>query len=244
MDSPEEEPQPSDTQLAAALAALANPVRLALLRQLRRPHVLTEIRVRAVETSRGPGPADRTLARQSVREHLGKLLEIGAVEARDVKRESGPAVEYILNHQTLFSLAEEFRGLARLRPTAELGAQTLRGPPAAEAPLPAGPCLVLVHGLEEGKTYALTPPASGTRTWSIGRRRGVAVSLDFDPYVSAEHSAVVWADGAHWLEDIPENRNGTLLNFRPMPRGGRHHLATGDLVGVGRSILMFRGAPL
>lgn len=42
------------------------------------------------------------------------------------------------------------------------------------------------------------------------------------------------------LEDLPGSRNGTTLNFLPLPRGGRSELHHGDLIGVGRSLRLFR----
>ncbi|HWH08930.1 MAG TPA: helix-turn-helix domain-containing protein, partial [Candidatus Thermoplasmatota archaeon] len=67
-----------DAALATTLAALANPVRLAILRQLRTPRALGDIRVLSDEP-RGPGEPDRPLSRQAVRQHLDRLLDIGVV---------------------------------------------------------------------------------------------------------------------------------------------------------------------
>lgn len=229
---------PRDAKLAEALAALANPVRLALLRQVRTPKALSEIRIRPMEV--GPGGADRALARQTVKTHLDRLVEIGVVIPREGEREYGATTEYLLNHQTLYALAEEFRELAKLRAAADPGGVTRAGEEHAPATDLRRPCLMLVKGLEEGRTFDLTPPTAGRRDWMIGRRRGLDVSLDFDPFVSTEHAAVTWDGKAYLLHDQPESRNGTFLNFRPLDKGAPARLQTGDVIGVGRSLLMFR----
>ena len=231
-----DESAPRDAALARALGALASPVRIALLRQLQTPRVLREIEVKATD---GDASA-RNISRQAVREHLDRLMETGVVVARETEREYGTTLEYSLNHQALFALSEEFRALARLRPAAEPHMVTVTGGrPAAAAP-PEGPSLVLVKGVDEGRTFDLRPPAAGRREWVIGRRRGLDISLDFDPFISTENSAIVWEDGVHAVVDLPESRNGTMVNFKPLPKGARHPLRVGDLIGVGRSLLMFR----
>lgn len=226
-----------DSALADALGGLASATRLAVLRQLRTPKALRDIEVRA------PGPEGgevRPISRQAVREHLDKLLDIGVIHARESERPYGPTLEYVLDHQALFALAEEFRGLARLRPVEEPVGATVQGDAAA---LPAelrGPCLVLVKGLDEGRSWPLPPPVSGTRDWVIGRRRDAPVALDFDPYVSSENASVGWNGTSHAVLDLPDSRNGTTLNFRRLPKGVAHPLRHGDVVGVGRCLLLFR----
>lgn len=228
------DPPNPDVQLATALNALASPTRLALMRLLRSPKALAEIELRPPD-----GPAGgRTLARQTVREHLDRLIEEGYVVTREVERPYGSTVEFLLNHQTIFALSEEMRRLARLRPDVEPAMRTQPGgePGGASA---TGPCFVLAKGLDEGAFFDLKPPPSGKAEWIVGRRRGVAVALDFDPYISAENTLVTWDGGAHHVEDLPGSRNGTSLNFRPLAKGTRVALRHGDIVGVGRSLLVY-----
>lgn len=221
-----------ETGLAAALGVLSSPVRLAILRQLRSPKTLKEVRVRPVGSD-----TTRLLARQTVKEHLDKLLDIGVVLPRETEREYGATTEYVLNHQMLFALSEEFRSLAKLRPTAAVGGETMLRSTTAPRTRPHGPALVLVKGLEEGRTFPLD---KGGPTWTIGRRRGLPIALDFDPFVSSENAAIVRTEDGLAVEDDPNSRNGTSVNFEPLPKGGRHLLEQGDLIGVGRSLLMFR----
>lgn len=230
-----EQEQDPDVFLAEALGSLAHPARLAILRQLRTPRVLSEIHVE----SRGPGGAKRAISRQAVREHLDKLLAIGAAIGRDAERGGRSTQEYVVNHQKLWMLGEEFRGLARLRPALELEGETVvASTPAASYALQ-GPCLVLVKGLEEGRVFSLSGTPSDGPSWIIGRRREAAISLDFDPFVSHENTRVLRDGNTFFVEDLPASRNGTRLNFRPLPRGGRQPLASGNLIGAGRSILLF-----
>lgn len=229
-----ETPGPRDARLSEVLGSLSSPVRLALLRALRTPKALREVDVGIVEGDRPPRP----LARQTVREHLGKLVESGVVVTREARREYGETVEFAVNHQTVFSLSEELRDLARLRPAVEPDSPTLVGSPLQTPPAPR-PCLVLVKGVDEGLTFDLSVGPGKPREWLVGRRRGLAVSLDYDPSVSAENARIAWEDNGHVVEDLPDSRNGVRLNLRLLPKGQRARLRHGDLLGVGRSLLLY-----
>lgn len=223
-----------DTQLAALLGALASGTRLSILRTLRQPKALAEIEVRPPEE----GGTGRALARQTVREHLDRLIQSGLVTTREVDRDYGATVEFLVNHQAVYAMSEELRGLARLRPAVEPEAMTVVAP-REETPTARGPALVVVKGLDEGTTFDLRPRPTGPSEWVIGRRRGLAVTLDFDPYISTENARVAWDGTAHFIEDLPESRNGTTVNFRPIPKATRHPLRHGDIIGVGRSLLVY-----
>lgn len=226
------DPTPNDEAIARALFALGNPARLALLKQLRTPKLISEIRVTAGERDE---LGARTISRQAVREHIERLLEIGVVSTQPTARERG-SLEYSMNHQALYALSEEFRGLARLRPESEPMNPTEAAPQGRQAAI-RGPCLVLVKGLDEGRVFPLQGSRDG---WTIGRRRGVEVALDFDPFVSSENARILRGDGRWLLQDLAESKNGTSLDLRPMARGSTLPLASGALIGVGRSMLLFR----
>ncbi|HLE47820.1 MAG TPA: FHA domain-containing protein, partial [Candidatus Thermoplasmatota archaeon] len=102
-----------------------------------------------------------------------------------------------------------------------------------------GPRLVLVHGLYEGKSYALDPRLAPEGEWRIGRRRGIAVSLDYDPYISLENSVVRRTGDKLTIEDLPGSKNGTSVNWEPLAKGRAHVLKPVDVIGVGRSLLVF-----
>jgi predicted component of type VI protein secretion system len=91
----------------------------------------------------------------------------------------------------------------------------------------------------EGRAYALDDATGPEGEWVIGRRKGLAVSLDYDPYVSNENSVVVRRDGAYWVRDVAGSKNGTSVNWEPLARGGQRRLDATDVIGVGRSLLAF-----
>lgn len=235
-----ETPPTDDETLAKALEALASVVRIQILRAIRAPRTVTEIKVQANRESRHEGLQDRLVARQTVKEHLDRLVEVGVVRTRESQRDKRSTLEYVVNHQGLFLLAESFRSLAHLRPQEPVEGATVMDPRRTRGHKARGPCLVLVKGLDEGRTFPLATARPGSGSWVIGRRGGLAVALDYDPYVSSENAEVVQEDGKFMVRDLPENRNGTHLNFEPLPRGGTRALQTGDIIGVGRSLLMFR----
>jgi hypothetical protein len=229
----------SEASVAAftdALRALSAPARVLLLRELRTPKTVTEV---ALRLPKDGGPA-RVLARQTVKQHLDQLVAIGAVATHTVERGHGEALEYVVNHQMLFTLGDDLRTLARLRPTEVPPGLTQVSPAVPAAARPAGPRLLLVKGLDEGQAFDLRPAAKGPSSWTIGRRRGLAVPLDFDAAVSAENTRIAWDGHQHQVEDLPHSRNGTLLNFRPLEKGRLYPLERGDVIGVGRSALVFQ----
>lgn len=228
-------PRPSLDDLERVLKALSNVNRLRLLVALQTPKSSTEIEL---SPSRGDklGSEDRPISRQAVREHLQPLLELGIVRAIDP--EEGPGPKYVVDHARLYAVVDQMRTLATVRPvvevagvTAELGAKSARA-------VPTVPHVVLVRGVEEGRAFALDP--KGGPEWVIGRKRDAAVPLDYDPYVSTEHARILNKDGRFFLVDSPQNKNGTLLNWNEMVRGGVAPLKSGDVIGVGMSLLVFR----
>lgn len=223
---------PPDAELAALFSALSTPTRIAILRAVRRPRILSEIEVKG-----GEGEAEgRVVARQTVRKHLDVLVETGLVAERPAERERGETREFVIQHQRVFAMVEAARNLARLKPTVETEGPTESYDARAHA-APRPPCLVVVKGLDEGTWFPL--PRAGEPAVVIGRRRECDVALDFDPYVSGENARVSWDGREHVIEDVPGSRNGTSVNFAPLPSGGRRALARGDVVGVGRSLLVY-----
>jgi len=220
----------ADDVIVRTMSALANVNRLAIMRSLRAPKALREIQVR----DEGEG---QVLARQTVRRHLDVLLEAGLAVSRDAGRGYGETSEFIVNHQRLFALSEEVRNLAKLRPSVELDVLTVPGG-GIHAPVAKSPSLVLVKGLDEGRRFELDP-TGGQRSWVVGRRRGLDVTLDFDPSTSSENAIVRWAGDHHTVENVAGSRNGTTHNFRPVGVGEQCLLRHGDILGVGRCLLVY-----
>lgn len=231
--------QPVDhANLADLLGVLGNATRLELLEMLRLPHALADIQL---TPRRGPAPADRAHAsRSTVHEHLKKLEEVGLIRASETDR-GGRAVKlFMADPPRLYALLEELRRVVALHaghtPAGE-ATGTLRGAPRPKRG--SGPRLVLVHGLYEGRSYALDRSSLVADRWVIGRKTGLAVSLDYDPYASLENSYILSRGGRFVLHDFADSKNGTSVNWEPLPRGGSTPLHAGDVVGVGRSLLCF-----
>jgi DNA-binding transcriptional ArsR family regulator len=226
-------------KLEEYLHALAYSSRLELLSLLRSPRALNDIRLAPRQLKSGER-GDRAVARQTIQAHLDKLVEIGVVVAKD--REEARGKEYVVNPQRMYQVLEELRKVATLssgtpsprHDTVDLGATK---PPKLED----GPKLMLVHGLIEGKVFPLrrTDLKDG-RGWVIGRKPGLHVSLDYDPYVSVENTEVLPERDGYALIDLRSSKNGTWLNWRRLDKDERVRLTPGDVIGVGRSTLVFR----
>lgn len=212
--------------VARAFRALASAKRLAMLPHLARPRY-------AEEVASAVG-----LGRPATQEHLDVLVDAGLARRQLGRRASGPVTEYVLVPQRLFLVGDDVLRLARLRSVDDGPlARTERVPAEGSAPNAiAGPALVLVHGLEVGRVFPLSP---GSGPWSIGRDSDRVVSLDYDPFVSNRHAEVFTRAGSFRIVDT-FSTNGTFLNWERLARGADAPLAPGDVVGVGRSLFVFR----
>lgn len=231
------EPRDRDEELAEALEALANPVRLTILRALREPRALKEVRV-ASATEHDQGSSDRPISRQAVKHHLERLEAIDAVKTRSGERSWGSTTEYLLDQRNLYVLGERFRSLAGLRPKETPSTETMEAATRENPYELEGPCLVLIKGVDEGRVFDLDPTAASA--WTIGRRSDLPVALDYDPFVSAENTEIRAEGDGFTVRDLERSRNGTELNFSPLPGGRPQPLSHGDVIGVGRSLLLFR----
>ena len=222
--------------LAQDLTALAYPLRLALLDALHVPQILSDIQVRPWKQDDVHDPT-RLAAKQTVLSHLERLSETGLVKLGTTERAGKSLTTYATNPQRLYALSEELRLLVQRH--AGHGAAvdvtgTVPGPSSTAAG--AGARLVVVHGAHQGRAFALQ--AQG-KEYVIGRTADAAVSLDYDPFVSTRHAKVARAGGAWEMHDLG-GKNGTSVNWVQLPRGASIPLAHGDVVGVGRSLLVFR----
>lgn len=224
--------------LAEFLGALAYPVRLQLLDALRFPRTLGEIRVAPHRALAGANP-DRSLARPTVLGHLEKLVEKELVRVDHVEQGGKAVARYVVNPARLYALMEELRRLSVRhagRGVAEDATGTVE--PFVDVPPPEGPRLMLVHGVYEGKAFPLDASSAANDEWAIGRDRGLPVSLDYDPYVSATNAVVRRHGEGYAVADLG-SKNGTSVNWVPLPPHGARLLRAGDVIGVGRSRLSF-----
>jgi DNA-binding transcriptional ArsR family regulator len=223
--------------IAAIMRALANPVRIDLLKAIQSAKPLGEIRLEARRRDRVARPG-RPMNRVTARQHLDILLEAGM--ARRVRRvRDGRALDhYVVNQAQIFALLEELRQLVLIRPQGDVVDGTVPVPTPADRSA-AGARLALVNGVGEGQVFALAGPGLGR--WGIGRRPGNRICLEHDPYVSLDNSELARRGRGYAVRDLG-SRNGTFVNWERLASEEWRPLATGDLLGVGRSALVFREA--
>ncbi|MHB8585802.1 MAG: FHA domain-containing protein [Thermoplasmatota archaeon] len=228
-------------ELESYLKALGQANRLELLDALRVPRTLDEIRLNPSPGS--SGNPERTMTRQGIQNHLNKLIDAGVVTVAPTDRKGKRGIlEYRLAYSRLFAVVEELRALT-LKPAAgpvdPFATQTLVDP--VDATWADGPKLVLVHGVREGRAFALLqkdlhPP----RGWVIGRAASAAVRLEYDPFVSQENAEILHQGRGFTLLDLRSSRNGTFLNWKRLAPGAEAPLSPGDVIGLGRTLLVFR----
>lgn len=222
--------------LARHLEALSSETRLEILRSLRTPRALHEIRVSPSLSRAGESP-DRPLSRQAVTRHLEQLMDMGLV--RRAPEGAGRVERYVLSHERVFALVDAMRSLTRLRPLTDVPKDaTLVGTRSTEPALPELPRLVLVYGRDDGTGYALKGDA-GTR-WKVGRAPGCDIRLDYDPYLSGENSTIERTQAGYVIRDEAGSQNGTWVNWVRLRPGEARTLRAGDVVLAGRSLLVFQ----
>ncbi|HUR25717.1 MAG TPA: FHA domain-containing protein [Candidatus Thermoplasmatota archaeon] len=235
---------PDFDELDATLHVVGTSARLEILHQLRLPSSIADLRIAARTGSEGR-PAT-LMARQSVAEHVQKLVDLGVVRSASPAGESGPR-EYIVNAPRFYQIVEDLRSVGSMlaaRSAASMDFTVAQDRAAPKAEPRRGPHLVVVHGLFEGKSFALEKAKRGTEWW-IGRGAESAVALDYDPYVSVRNS-VISREGTSWrIRDSGSSRNGTHVDWTAVDAVEGAPLRPGSVVGVGRSLLVFQddGSP-
>lgn len=226
--------------LAEFFRALGYPARVELLDVLRTPRGLADIRISPQRPGPGATQAAATMARPTVLAHLQTLVEADLVRSEKVQQGGRTVPFYTVNPQKLYVLQEELRRItvqhAGRGPIGD-ATGTLAGAP--RSAVVRGPRLVVVHGVYEGRAYPLHEATGPEGEWVIGRKRGLAVSLDYDPYISGENTAVVRREERFWVRDLAGSKNGTWVNWEPLAKGGTRLLEPADIIGVGRSLLSF-----
>ncbi len=226
--------------LAEALSALAYASRLELLEILAHPKAASDVRLVARRRTEWGEHEVRPASRQTIAKHVAKLV------AADLVRETAGVdgdrarVRYATNTARLFDLVEDLRRVSMrvMNPAVDVD-ETIHSE-GVESRLDAtGPRFVLVRGAYEDHVYRLSGTNTEDGRWTIGRRKGLAIRLDYDRYVSSEHAHVEAERGGYRLRGREGNRNGTFVNGVRIPDGESRSLRPGDLVAVGRSLLVF-----
>lgn len=218
-------------KLAGLLKPLSNSKRLSLLLFLREPRYLEEV------------ASHLKVTRQAASEHVEALHSIGLVRRRASERPGKRVVEFVLATDPLYQVHEYFEQLVvQITPRPGDPFLTQAPSPRGVAPnrlSPGAPVLTTVHGIQLGRQFVLGG-APGRSTWTIGRESNCDARLLHDTYVSGRHAEVRRGSGTvEFLVVDTFSRNGTLLNWEPVPPGEPKPLRHGDLVGVGRSLLLF-----
>ena len=92
--------------------------------------------------------------------------------------------------------------------------------------------LVVVKGKHRGQFVKL-----GAGPVTIGRSASTQLPLSDDSKVSGQHAKVVPLDGERWILEDLGSTNGTFLNDE---RVDQAPLRSGDLIRIGRSLIVFR----
>lgn len=217
-------------RLSTYLKALAHPARLEILWRLRIPATPGDIVVKPRRRDEGL-QQERAMSRQSIMEHIEHLETIGVVN--HVPDEGG----YVTSAQHLFAIVEDMRALSAIEATMRVDVDSTMMKPGQETAtwLP-GRKLVLVAGPWEGRAFGL----AGGGPWTVGRGSAQTVALTYDPYASAESARVVQEGSDLHIEAVPGARNPPHVNFVPVARP--RILRAGDIIGVGRSLLVYQDA--
>lgn len=231
--------------LAGYFSALANRNRLELLLALREPQHLDKLRLSPTPSRAGASPL-RAISRQAVQNHLDLLMDLRLVKL-EVQRshERRHTQYYQTNYSRLFTMMEELRKILANPPSSVDSANTEDVTPLGndgwKGPRHPPPHVAIVEGVQRGRTFPLrSSDLTPERGWIIGRNPNVQVHLTHDPYVCTENAEILPEGTGYRLMDMRSSRNGTTLNWERLRRGQSSPLRQGDVIGVGRTLLVFR----
>lgn len=215
--------------LARDLSPLGSATRLRLLNYLTTPRYLEEI------------ATFLEMNRNAAKKHIDQLVETGVVSKSPAQRDEGLVIEYRIVPEKLFEVFDAMRALGTLRP---LGApvddlartKAAVGVARDRSAENARPRLVVVYGVDLGATV---PLADGTGPLFAGRDPACQVRLGNDPFASGRHAQIERRGGSFVLTDL-FSTNGTLLDWERIPPGQAMPLANGHVVGMGKTLLLFR----
>lgn len=228
--------------LERSLDALGFENRLSLLSILQDPKTLEEIELQPAAQN-GDARSERCLTRQGIQYHIDQLREVGLVDAERVRQDGRVKNRYRLRRTSLFALGEALRMLAN-----DTTADELPGPDAAapftwddETDSDHRPGLRIVHGASIGRFYPLDrQPDAKDRGWVIGGGDSADVRLTIDPWVDDQVAEIIRRDDGFQLLDLRASSCRAVWNGHELGLGDSQPLATGDLVGAGRTLMVFR----
>ncbi len=245
-------------ELARCFRALGYANRLELLSMLSGPRTLNEIDLGPSNPQAGENP-DRTLTRQGIQYHLDQLIEEGLIQVSTCQpRGKRPQHTFEIDRSRLYHLTEQIQ-TALLPDTPSPahpdhnsashgngngngsgnGAGHGNGRGGDTRQRPGVPYLAVVHGPSRGRFIALHDRAkTDERGWLIGRSEQAAIRLGIDPMVDDQHAEILPTEDGYEVLDLRTSRR-TTVNWEPIPLGESRALSSGDIIGVGHSLLVF-----
>ena len=206
------------------MEVLASDVRLRLLHRLSTPAFVPDL------------AAEFKLTRQAIQKHLDALESAGLIVGASSRRGALRAREYRAHPAGLFAFKESVLDIALAADAGSLPpTPTLPAPTGENGRAGIGTGLLLVHGDQPGRWFALAPRGSAV----LGRDASVEVPLTYDPFASGRHALLRHAPSGWTLTDL-QSTNGTRVNFRRLGSGETVPLHRGDLLTIGKSHLLFR----
>lgn len=222
------QPEIDFERLSTYLKALAHPARLEILWRLRIPATPGDIVVKPRRRDEGL-QQERAMSRQSIMEHIEHLETIGVVNR--VPEEGG----YVTSAQHLFAIVEDMRALSAIETSMRVDVDSTMQQAGPQATAwPAGSKLVLVAGPWQGRAF----PLSGDGPWTLGRSSTQSVALTYDPFASGENARLVKEGASVMVDAVHGARNPPHINFSPVT--GPRVLRPGDILGIGRSLLVYQ----
>lgn len=216
--------------LARDLAPLGSATRLRLLNYLTSPRYLEEV------------ATFLEMNRNAAKKHVDQLVKAGVVSKAPAQREGGLVVEYRIVPEKLFEVFDSMRALGTLRPVGAppvdlARTKAVEGVPRDRTMENVLPRFVVVYGIDVGATVPVTP--TGDAPWLMGREKDCPLQLSNDPFASGRHAQIERRAGVFQLTDL-FSTNGTMLDWERIPPGRAMPLANGHVVGIGKTILLFR----
>lgn len=221
--------------LVDSLDAIAYPNRFKLLTELKEPRAIGDIELTATVDHGNP---DRVITREGVRHHMKKLRDAGFVKARTARGRGQTEHEYVVEHTRLYELSEALRDLPLKQRGGRWDAcETLTWDP----PVRGCPSLTVVHGSRIGESFPLRGGLREEgRGWIIGRSEDVDISLDWDARVDEQAAEIHRDDEGFEVIDLRAAKRRVVVNGEPLDRGEHASLEPGDVISVGRSVLVFQ----
>lgn len=221
--------------LVDSLEAIAYPNRFKLLTELKEPRAIGDIKLTATVDHGNP---DRVITREGVRHHMKKLRDAGFVKARTARGRGQTEHEYVVDRTRLYELSEALRDLPLKQRAGTWDAwENLTW----DTPVKGCPNLTVVHGSRIGESFPLRGGSrEEERGWIIGRNEDVEINLDWDACVDDQAAEIHRGEEGFEVIDLRSAKRRVVVNGEALDRGERVGIGPGDVISVGRSVLVLQ----